>query len=168
MPYPILFCRSKKLFYQLYHTILQYTQHPNFYFPILLIKIIFLHNKIHFIIKIIFSYSTLSLKYIFFGWHNATVQSHIWDRTVALCQKNLACPKYSHPVAGAIWAQMPNEIYNLAFEKPIADALRMAKVYIVTCTIKCHILLHNCKLFFFGKRIANFLFGFQGWQKFIK
>ena len=52
--------------YQLYHTILQYTQHPNFYFPILLIKIIFLHNKIHIIIKIIFSYSTLSLKYNFF------------------------------------------------------------------------------------------------------
>ena len=44
--YLILFYHPKKLFYQLYHTILQYTQHPNFYFSILLIKIIFLHNKI--------------------------------------------------------------------------------------------------------------------------
>ena len=87
--YLILFYHPKKLFYQLYHTILQYTQYPNFYFPILLIKIIFLHNKIHFIIKIIFSYSTLSLKYIFFGWHSATMRSHIWDRIVALWQKNL-------------------------------------------------------------------------------
>ena len=31
----------QKLLYQLYHTILQYTQHPNFYFPIQLIKIIY-------------------------------------------------------------------------------------------------------------------------------
>ena len=44
--YLILFYHPKKLLYQLYHIILQYTQHPNFYFPILLIKIIFLHNKI--------------------------------------------------------------------------------------------------------------------------
>ena len=67
----------QNLLYHLYHTILQHSQHPNFYFPILLIKIIFLHNKIHFIIKIIFSYPTLSLKYNFFGWHSATVQSYI-------------------------------------------------------------------------------------------
>ena len=60
--YLILFYYLKKLFYQLYHIILQYIQYLNFYFSILLIKIIFLHNKIHFIIKIIFSYSTLSLK----------------------------------------------------------------------------------------------------------
>ena len=44
--YPILFYHLKKPLYQLYNTILQYSQHPNFYFPILLIKIIFLHNKI--------------------------------------------------------------------------------------------------------------------------
>ena len=118
-----LFYYPKKLFYQLYYIILQYTQHLNFYFPILFIKIIFLHNKIHFIIKIIFSYSTLSLKYTFFGWHSATVQSYIWDRTIALCQKNLAGSRNSHPVAGAIWVQMPNVLYNLAFEKPTADAL---------------------------------------------
>ena len=37
---------SQNLLYHLYHTILQHSQHPNFYFPILLIKIIFLHNKI--------------------------------------------------------------------------------------------------------------------------
>ena len=36
----------KSYFYQLYHTILQYSQHPNFYFTIQHIKIIFLHNKI--------------------------------------------------------------------------------------------------------------------------
>ena len=36
----------QNLLYHLYHTILQHSQHPNFYFPILLIKIIFLHNKI--------------------------------------------------------------------------------------------------------------------------
>ena len=36
----ILFYHPKKLFYQLYHIILQYTQHPNFYFTIQYIKII--------------------------------------------------------------------------------------------------------------------------------
>ena len=44
--YPILFYHLKKSFYNLYHTILQYSQHPNFYFTIQHIKIIFLHNKI--------------------------------------------------------------------------------------------------------------------------
>ena len=38
---------SQKLFYYLYHTILQHTQHPNFYFPIQYIKIIYLPNKIY-------------------------------------------------------------------------------------------------------------------------
>ena len=42
--HPIL--HSKKSLYQLYYTILQYSQHPNFYFTIRYIKIIFLHNKI--------------------------------------------------------------------------------------------------------------------------
>ena len=37
---------SQNLLYQLYYTILQHTQHPNFYFPIQYIKIIYLHNKI--------------------------------------------------------------------------------------------------------------------------
>ena len=36
----ILFYHSKKLLYQLYNTILQYTQHPNFYFYLQYIKII--------------------------------------------------------------------------------------------------------------------------------
>ena len=44
--YLIIFYHLKKLFYQLYHTILQYSQHFNFYFTIQHIKIIFLHNKI--------------------------------------------------------------------------------------------------------------------------
>ena len=44
--YLIIFYHLKKLFYQLYHTILQYSQHSNFYFTIQHIKIIFLHNKI--------------------------------------------------------------------------------------------------------------------------
>ena len=44
--YPIRFYHPKNLLYQLYHTILQYSQHPNFYFTIQHIKIIFLHNKI--------------------------------------------------------------------------------------------------------------------------
>ena len=43
---PSYFTISKKLLYQLYHTILQYSQHPNFYFTIQHIKILFLHNKI--------------------------------------------------------------------------------------------------------------------------
>ena len=38
--YLIPFYYSKKLLYQPYNTILQYIQHPNSYFPILLIKII--------------------------------------------------------------------------------------------------------------------------------
>ena len=46
--YLILFYHLKTLLYQLYNIILQYTQHPNFYFPILLIKIIYLYNKIYF------------------------------------------------------------------------------------------------------------------------
>ena len=44
--YLILFYHSKKLLYQLYHTILQYSQHLNFYFTIQHIRITFLHNKI--------------------------------------------------------------------------------------------------------------------------
>ena len=39
---------SQNLFYHLYNTILQYTQYLNFYFLILLIIIIYLHNKIYF------------------------------------------------------------------------------------------------------------------------
>ena len=39
---------SQNLFYHLYNTILQYIKYLNFYFPILLIKIIYLHNKIFF------------------------------------------------------------------------------------------------------------------------
>ena len=44
--YYILFYHLKKVFYQLYYTILQYSHHPNFYFTIQHIKIIFLPNKI--------------------------------------------------------------------------------------------------------------------------
>ena len=46
--YSILFYHQKKLLYQLYHIILQHTQHPIFYFPIQYIKIIYLYNKIYF------------------------------------------------------------------------------------------------------------------------
>ena len=46
--YSILFYHFKKSLYQLYITIFQYTQHPNFYFSILLIKILYLHHKIYF------------------------------------------------------------------------------------------------------------------------
>lgn len=35
---------SQNLLYHLYHTILHHSQHPNFYFPILFIKIIYLPN----------------------------------------------------------------------------------------------------------------------------
>ena len=56
------------------------------------------------------------------------MQSYIWYRNVALCQKNLAGSRNSHPVAGAIWAQMPNVLYNLAFEKPAADALNPSRI----------------------------------------
>ena len=65
LSHPIL--PSKKLLYQLHNTILQYIQHPNFYFPILLIKIIFLHNKIIYS-KIISSF-TIS-HYLFFLPHS--------------------------------------------------------------------------------------------------
>ena len=44
LSHPIL--HFKKSLYQLYYTILQYSQYPNFYFTIRYIKIIFLHNKI--------------------------------------------------------------------------------------------------------------------------
>ena len=65
--YPILFYHPKKLLYQLHNTILQYIQHLNFYFLILLIKIIFLHNKIIYP-KIIFIYNTTH--YLFFLSHS--------------------------------------------------------------------------------------------------
>ena len=45
--YHILFYHPKKSLYQLFNTILPYIQHPNFYFLILLIKIIYLHIKIY-------------------------------------------------------------------------------------------------------------------------
>ena len=44
--YLIIFYHSKKILYQLYHTILQYSQHPYFYFTIQHIRITFPHNKI--------------------------------------------------------------------------------------------------------------------------
>ena len=44
--YLILFYHFKKLFYQLYYTILQYFKYHNFYFIIQYIKIVFLHSKI--------------------------------------------------------------------------------------------------------------------------
>ena len=57
--HPILFYHLKKLLYQLYHIILQYTQHPIFYFPIQHIKIIYLHNKIFFSLNLIFLFLSL-------------------------------------------------------------------------------------------------------------
>ena len=53
--YPMLFYHPKKPHYQLYNTILLYSQHLNFYFSILLIKIIFLSNKIYFFFFFVFS-----------------------------------------------------------------------------------------------------------------
>ena len=47
------------------------------------------------------------LKYTKFFWHSAIVLSHIWDGTVALCQKNLYAKCNLH----------------LAFDRPIVDAL---------------------------------------------
>ena len=49
----------KKLFCQLYNIILQYIQHPNFYFPILLIKIIYpkiiiIYNTTHYLFSLSF------------------------------------------------------------------------------------------------------------------
>ena len=41
-----LFYNSKKPLLSLYRSILQYLYVPNFYFPFLLIKIIYLHNEI--------------------------------------------------------------------------------------------------------------------------
>ena len=65
--HPILFYHLKKLLCQLYNTILQYTHHPNFYFPILLIKIIFIHNKIIYsTITIIYYTNTLFILSLFF------------------------------------------------------------------------------------------------------
>ena len=60
--YPIIFYHFKKLLYQLYHIILQYSQHLNFYFTTQYIKIIFLHNKIIYpkIISILSHLSPLS------------------------------------------------------------------------------------------------------------
>ena len=54
---------SQNQLYHLYHNILQHSQHSNFYFPILLIKIIFLHNKIIYLtITIIYN----TTHYLFF------------------------------------------------------------------------------------------------------
>ena len=53
-----LFYNSKKSLLSLYHTILQCLHIPNFYFPLLLIKIIYLHNKIIYL-KIIYSLPSL-------------------------------------------------------------------------------------------------------------
>ena len=58
---------SQNLLYHLYHTILQHSQHPNFYFPILLIKIIFLHNKIIYPSITIIYHTT---HYLFFLTHS--------------------------------------------------------------------------------------------------
>ena len=58
---------SQNLLYYLYHTILQHSQHPNFYFLILLIKIIFLHNKIIYP-KITIIYNTIH--YLLFLSHS--------------------------------------------------------------------------------------------------
>ena len=44
--YQIWFQKNISLLYLLYHTILQHTLYLNFYFPIQLNKIIYLHNKI--------------------------------------------------------------------------------------------------------------------------
>ena len=65
--HPILFYHLKKLFYHLYYTILQHTQHPNFYFLIQHIKIIYLHNKIIYpkTISILSHLSPLSNFYLF-------------------------------------------------------------------------------------------------------
>ena len=70
----ILFYHLKKLLYQLHNTILQFIQHSNFYFFILLIKIIFLlikiiflHNKIIYP-KIIIIYHTTY--YLFYFSHS--------------------------------------------------------------------------------------------------
>ena len=54
-----LFYNSKKSLLSLYHTILQYLHISNFYFSFLLIKIIYLHNKIIYL-KIISSLPSLS------------------------------------------------------------------------------------------------------------
>ena len=54
-------------------SIIQYSQHPNFYFHILLIKIIFLHNKIIYPTITIIQYITLfilSLSFFLFKNHN--------------------------------------------------------------------------------------------------
>ena len=60
-----LIYHPKKLLYPLYHTILQYLSIPNFYFPILLIKIIYLHNKIIFLHNQII-YPPITVIYSFF------------------------------------------------------------------------------------------------------
>ena len=57
--YPILFYHPEKPLYQLYNTVLQYSQHLNFYFPILLIKIIYLHNKLYFFVFVFSQFSPL-------------------------------------------------------------------------------------------------------------
>ena len=65
------------------------------------------------------------LKYIKLFWHSATVPSHMWDGTVALCQKNLVTPRFSHPIAELILGLYAKCTLHLAFDRPIADALRI-------------------------------------------
>ena len=102
--HPILFYHLKKLLYQLYHIILQYTQHLIFYFPIQYIKIIYLHNKIYFSLLLkkkykyiyiyIYFFSFLSLS--FFSSSFSTIHHHPKPRPMdsSLIQNNILISQY--------------------------------------------------------------------------
>ena len=75
---------SQNILYHLYYIILQYFQYPNFYFPILLIKIIFLHNKIIYSpITIIYN----TTHYLFFLSHSfcSTINTNFTKTTIITC-----------------------------------------------------------------------------------
>ena len=94
---------SQNLLYHLYHTILQHPQHPNFYFPILLIKIIFLHNKIIYP-KIIITYNTTH--YLLFLSHSfcSTTTATFIETTITISPPLL---NYTHLTPPPITYNLP-------------------------------------------------------------
>ena len=115
--YHILFYHPKKLIYQLYHTILQYSQYLNFYFTIQHNKIIYLKTQnpvrergIDKVNKI------LVLK-----------KKQCYSAILALLQIFLQQLVFASPDAGLVWCINDKILLHIAFAIPNANALRKWK-----------------------------------------
>ena len=111
---------SQNLLYHLYHIILQHSQHLNFYFPILLIKIIFLHNKIIYP-KIIITYNTTH--YLLFLSHSfcSTTTATFIETTITTSPSSL---HYTHLTP-------PPTTYNL----PLTPKKKKRKTQTINTTL---------------------------------